>query len=255
MKTALRSALLLCAFSGTVALQAQDITKGAIAGVVRDASGAVVQGATVSLKSPNGDRAMTTDSVGGYTFANLSAGSGYDLTVTMSGFAPAQVKNLPVGVNHQTTQDFIIQVGKAAQEIEVTETGGATIDLNSTTVGGVLTSSMYTNAPIGRNVSSVINMAPGVADSAGAGAANPAINGASGLENQYFVDGANITDPGFGGFGTFSRNFGSKGTGVNFDFIQEVQVMTGGFEAQYGQALGGIINVITKSGNNTFHGS
>lgn len=255
MKAALKSAVLLCVFLGLAALQAQDITKGSIAGVVRDASGAVVQGATVSLKSPNGDRATTTDSVGGYNFSNLAAGSEYDLTVTMSGFAPAQVKNIAVGVNHQTTQDFAIQVGKAAQQIEVTESGGATIDLSSTTVGGVLNSSLYTNAPIGRNVSSVINMAPGVADSAGAGGANPSINGASGLENQYFVDGANITDPGFGGFGTYSRNFGSKGTGVNFDFIQEVQVMTGGFEAQYGQALGGIINVITKSGSNKFHGS
>ena len=255
MKSTFKWLACLLAVCGLASLHAQDITKGSIAGVVRDSSGAVVQGAAVSLKSPSGDRTAATDSTGGYTFSNLTAGSGYDLTVTMQGFTAAQVRNLAVGVNRQTTQDFTLQVGKAALEIEVTESGGATIDLNSTTVGGVLDSSLYSNTPIGRNVSSVINMAPGVADSAGAGNANPAINGASGLENQYFVDGANITDPGFGGFGTFSRNFGSKGTGVNFDFIQEVQVMTGGFEAQYGQALGGIINVITKSGTNKFHGS
>lgn len=255
MRLVLRGAVLLAALFGLIGLQAQDITKGSIAGVVRDASGAVVQGATVTLKSPSGERATSTDSVGGYTFANLTAGSDYSITVTMTGFATSQVANLVVGVNRQTTQDFTIQVGKAAQQIEVTESGGATIDLSSTTVGGVLNSSLYTNAPIGRNVSSVINMAPGVADSGGAGGANPSINGASGLENQYFVDGANITDPGFGGFGTYSRVFGSRGTGVNFDFIQEVQVMTGGFEAQYGQALGGVINVITKTGTNKFHGS
>ncbi len=237
------------------ALPGQDMTKGSIAGVVSDASGAIVPGAQVVLTSPNGERTTTTDSVGGYTFQNLTAGSGYDLSVNVPGFISAQAKNLTVGINRQTTQDFTLQVGQAAQQVEVVGGAAAAIDLSSTTVGGVIDQSLYTNTAIGRNVSSVINMAPGVADSAGAGAANPSINGASGLENQYFVDGANITDPGFGGFGTYSRNFGSKGTGVNFDFIQEVQVLTGGFEAQYGQALGGIINVITKSGSNNFHGS
>ena len=97
-------------------------------------------------------------------------------------------------------------------------------------------------------------MAPGVSDSVGAGAANPSINGASGLENEYIINGANTTDPGFGGFGTYSRAYGPLGNGINFDFVQEVQVQTGGFEAQYGQALGGIINVVTKSGTNQYHG-
>jgi Carboxypeptidase regulatory-like domain/TonB dependent receptor-like, beta-barrel/TonB-dependent Receptor Plug Domain len=255
MKSAFRWQLLLCALLCWGMLQAQDITKGSIAGVVRDPSGAVIPGARVTLSSPNGNRITTTDAVGGYTFMNLTAGPGYNLTVDMKGFVSAQAHNVSVGINHQTTQDFTMQVGQATQQVEVVATGTSAIDLSSTATGGVLNQTLYTNVPIGRNVSSVINMAPGVTDSAGAGAANPAINGASGLENEYFVDGANITDPGFGGFGTFSRNFGSKGTGVNFDFIQEVQVITGGFEAQYGAALGGIINVITKSGSNNFHGS
>jgi Carboxypeptidase regulatory-like domain/TonB-dependent Receptor Plug Domain len=254
MRLAIKWALLLCSLAG-MAVQAQDITKGSIAGVVRDPSGAIIPGAAVTLESPSGTRATTTDSAGAYTFMNLTAGSEYNLTVKVKGFVPSQAKNLTVGANRQTTQDFTLQVGQPTQQVEVVAGGEATIDMSSTATGGVLNQSLYTNVPIGRNVSSVINMAPGVSDSAGAGAANPAINGASGLENQYFVDGTNITDPGFGGFGTFSRVFGSKGTGVNFDFIKEVQVLTGGFEAQYGQALGGIINVITKSGTNNFHGS
>ena len=239
----------------TMALRAQDITKGSITGVVRDATNAVVPNATVSLKSPNGERTTVTDSLGAYAFPNLTAGSNSNLTVTMSGFMTAQARDLSVGVNRQTTQDFTLQVGQAAQQVEVVGGSAGTIDLASTTVGGTLNQSLYDNTAVGRNVSSVVNMAPGVSNSAGAGAANPSINGASGLENQYFVDGANITDPGFGGFGTYSRNFGSEGTGVTFDFISEVQVLTGGFEAQYGQALGGIVNVITKSGGNAFHGS
>src|SRR4029077_486532 len=106
-----------------------------------------------------------------------------------------------------------------------------------------------------RNISSIISMAPGASDGLGTGAANPTINGASGLENKHVINGANLTDPGFGGFGTYSRVFGSLGNGVNFDFIQEVQVKTGGFEAEYGQALGGVINVLTKSGGDKYHGS
>lgn len=255
MKVLLKVSVLLLCILGLVSVQAQDITRGSIAGIIRDASGAVVPNATVTLESPSGAHATTTDNAGGYAFMSLTAGSGYNLKVSVQGFVPAQARDVVVGVNRQTTQDFTLQVGQTTQQVEVVATGAAAIDMSSTTTGGVLDSSLYTNVPIGRNVSSVINMAPGVTDSGGAGSQNPAINGASGLENQYFVDGTNITDPGFGGFGTYSRVFGSKGTGVNFDFIQEVQVLTGGFEAQYGQALGGIINVITKSGTNAFHGS
>jgi hypothetical protein len=143
MRSTLRWSVLLSVFLGFAAMQAQDITKGSITGVVRDASGAVVQGAEVTLSSPNGDRKAVTDSVGSYSFSNLSAGSGYDLTVTMAGFTREQAKNLTVGVNHQSTQDFTIQVGKSATAIEITESSGATIDMSSTTVGGVLNSSLY----------------------------------------------------------------------------------------------------------------
>jgi outer membrane receptor for ferrienterochelin and colicin len=238
-----------------VPLAGQDITKGSIAGVVKDASGAVVPGVTVQLTSPYGDRQTTTNQLGSYVFANLVVGSGYALQVQQPGFNIARVENVIVRINQRTTVDLILEVGSAAQTVEVVAGGIAAIDLNTTTVGATLSEDLYKNVAIGRNISSVISMAPGVSDGLGAGAANPSINGASGLENMYVVNGANVTDPGFGGFGTFSRVFGSLGNGVNFDFIQEVQVKSGGFEAQYGQALGGIVNVITKSGTNEIHGS
>ena len=69
------------------------------------------------------------------------------------------------------------------------------------------------------------------------------------------MDGVNITNPGFGGVGCYSIVFGSLGTGVTTDFIKETQVKTAGFEAEYGQATGGVVNVVTKSGTNEFHGS
>jgi hypothetical protein len=87
------------------------------------------------------------------------------------------------------------------------------------------------------------------------GNANPSIGGASGLENNYVVDGVNISNQGFGGVGVYSIVFGSLGAGVTTDFIKETQVKTAGFEAEYGQATGGVVNVVTKSGSNNFHGS
>ncbi len=245
---------LLLALSVFLTLQAQDITKGSIAGVVHDATGAVVPGATVTLTSPYGDRATTTTADGSYSFLNLVVGPGYNVTVAHAGFASAKATNLSVGVQQQTGYDFTLEVGTAAQSVEVTAEAGPTIDLSSTTIGANLNESLYKNVPIGRNISAVMAMSPGVSDSDGAGAANPSINGASGLENEYVVDGANTTDPGFGGFGTYSRSYGPLGNGINFDFVQEVQVQTGGFEAQYGEALGGVVNVLTKSGSNAYHG-
>ena len=254
MKQIMRVApLLLLLF--VVVLQGQDITKGSIAGVVRDPTGAVVPNATVKLTSPYGDRSTKTNSVGEYNFQNLVVGSGYVITVDSPGFVASKSPEISVGVNRQITQDFALQVGQAAQSVEVTATAAVAIDTSSATVGADLSETLYKNVPVGRNISAVIAMAPGVSDGGGSGVANPSINGASGLENEYVVNGANVTDPGFGGFGTFSRVFGSLGNGVNFDFIQEVQVKSGGFEAQYGQALGGVVNVLTKSGSNVFHGS
>jgi len=236
-------------------VQGQDITKGSIAGVVKDASGAVIPGVTVKLSSPNGDHTTTTNATGEYLFPNLPVGSGYVLTVDQPGFSSAKMGNLTVGVNSRTTADINLQVGQSTQTIEVNASGGTAIDMVSTGVGANLNEELYKNVPVGRSVSSVIYLSPGVTDGGGTGTANPSINGASGLENQYIVNGANVTDPGYGGFGTYTLNFGSLGSGVNFDFIQEVQVKSGGFEAQYGEALGGVVNIITKSGTNAFHGT
>lgn len=234
-------------------LQAQDITKGSISGAVRDASGAVIQGATVKLSSPYGDRETTTNSGGAYSFQSLVAGTGYSVTVNQPGFSAATQRNITVSINGTTTADINLEVGTSTQTVDVTADTTA-IDLSTNTTGANIDESLFRNVPVGRNISAVMAMAPGVSDSVGAGAANPSINGASGLENEYIVNGANTTDPGFGGFGTYSRAYGPLGNGINFDFVQEVQIQTGGFEAQYGEALGGIINVVTKSGTNKYHG-
>ena len=80
------------------------------------------------------------------------------------------------------------------------------------------------------------------------GTQNPSISGASGLENQYVVDGANVTNTGYGGLGSYSIIFGSLGNATPYDFIKEIQVKTGGYGAEYGQATGGVVNVVTGFG-------
>jgi Carboxypeptidase regulatory-like domain/TonB-dependent Receptor Plug Domain len=234
---------------------AQDISKGSIAGVVRDATGAVVADANVTLSSPFGEKKTKTNGLGEYVFASLQVGADYLVTVEKTGFSAAKVGGITVGLNQRTTADVQLQVGATAQTVEVSAGGAATVDMASTGVGANLNENLYKSVAAGRNISSIINFAPGVTSSQGAGVANPSINGASGLENEYIINGTDATDSGYGGFGTYSPIFGALGNGVNFDFIQEVQVKTGGFEAQYGQALGGVVNVITKSGTNNLHGS
>ena len=83
-----------------------------------------------------------------------------------------------------------------------------------------------------------------------AGAANPSISGGTGLETYTIVDGANVTNTGFGGLGSYSTVFGSLGSATPSDFVKEIQVKTGGYEAEFGQATGGVVNVVTKSGTN-----
>src|SRR5436853_92748 len=109
------------------------------------------------------------------------------------------------------------------------------------------------NTAIYCNLSGVITdstgaVVPGAKVTAGgAGTANPSISGGSGLENLYVADGVDITDTSFGGLGTYNRNYGSLGTGINLSFIKEVQVKTGGYEPQYGKSTGGIVQIVTKS--------
>ncbi len=207
--------------------QQQDMTKGAIGGVVRDPSGAFVPGANITLGTPQGDRKSSTNGSGEYSFSGLSAGPGYTVTAEKAGFSKSKVSDLSVSINAKTTADFSLQVGQTATTVDVVGSSAGSIDLASTSIGATLDESLYKSVAVGRNISSIINMAPGVADSAGAGAGNPSINGASGLENQYNIDGADVTDPGFGGFGTYSKIMGPLGNGVNFDFVEQVQVKEG----------------------------
>ena len=254
MKKIFLMVLAFCLLSFTAFLaQGQDLqTKGAIKGTITDSGGAVVVGATVTVTGPTGERTTVSNSDGLFSVDNLIPGS-YSVKVEQKGFKKSVANNVTVFVGKQATLEMKLETGDVSAIVEVTT--GTDTDLASTAVGQNLNDQLYQNIPVARSVTSLFYLSPGATDSLGGGRANPSIAGGSALDNSYIADGVNITDSAFGGLGTFSRSYGSLGTGINTAFIKEVQVKTGGFEPQYGQSEGGIINIITKSGGNQFHGA
>ncbi|MGZ4789493.1 MAG: carboxypeptidase regulatory-like domain-containing protein, partial [Terriglobales bacterium] len=218
-----------------------------------DSTGAVVPGASVTLSGATGTKSLQSDDQGQFTFPLLSPGS-YSLKVERQGFRQADVKGIEVAINRTSSVKITMQPGSTTEVVNVSAEA-VTVDTTSTAVGTNLSDNFYQAVPVQRNVSSLFYAAPGVADGGGSGAANPSISGGSGLENLYVADGVDITDTSFGGLGTFNRNYGSLGSGINLSFIKEVQVKTGGYEPQYGKSTGGIVQIVTKSGGNEYHGA
>jgi hypothetical protein len=233
---------------------AQETTTGSITGEVTDAQGAPVPGATVTVTSDQGNKSTVTDAEGRFFVPYLTPGA-YSVKVELTGFTRIEQKGINVRVGQRLTlTGLVLKVGGLEEVVEVV--GAApVVDVSSTTTGGTLDSEQMKHLPVGRNFTQTLYLVPGVSDSSGVGNANPSIGGAIGLENNYVVHGVNITNQGFGGVGVYSIIFGSLGAGVTTDFIKETQVKTAGFEAEYGQSTGGVVNVVTKSGTNDFRGS
>lgn len=242
----------LVLFLGLPGFAQESTVKGNLAGVVLDSSGAVVQGATITLSGPTGNRTAKTDVDGKFVFAALTPGV-YGVKVEQTGFKAADVKGIEVATGRTSSLRMQLEPGAVSETVEVSA-NAVTVDTTSTATGANLNDAFYASVPVPRNVSGLFYVAPGVADSGRAGRANPSISGGSGLENLYVADGVNITDPAFGGLGIFTRTYGSVGTGINLSFIKEVQVKTGGFEPQYGQSTGGVVQIVTKSGSENYHG-
>lgn len=234
---------------------------GGLNGTVVDSTGAVVAGANVSITGPQGTRVVATDGQGHYSVAGLIPGF-YDVTVEKTGFKKAKSVHNEVVVNLSSLLNFTLPVGNAEETVEVTATAVG-IDTQSTAIDANLTDTFYNSVPMARTVSAIFYAAPGVAggqvasapNATGPGASNPSIGGSTGLENLYVVDGVTITDQAYGSLGTYNVNHGSLGTGINLAFIKEVDVKTYGFEPQYGKAQGGIVQMVTKSGSNNYHGA
>jgi outer membrane receptor protein involved in Fe transport len=222
--------------------RAQSGTAGAIQGTVNDEKGDALAGVTVIVTSPALSQTQTaiTDDKGFYQVNQLPAGDYLvtfyyaDKTIERSGIHVGIGKSTPVYQKINTTE-----VG--GETIKIQDTA-PTIDPTSTTQGITIDKNYIKNIPVpGRTFESALGAAAG---SQGDGV-GISFSGSSSLENQYYVDGVNTT----------GLTYGTVGSPVINDFIEEIEVITGGYNAEYGRATGGVVNVVTKSGSNEFKGS
>src|SRR5712671_1011019 len=248
----------LCFFV-SVPLHAQ-VTGATLSGTVTDASGAVIANAQVSIRNTATgiSKDTTTDSAGFYAAPNLAPGP-YEVKVTAAGFNTL-VTNVTLAVGAQQTLNVPMKVGETSQTVQVTE-AAPQIELTSSTLMGQVESQTVLELPLnGRDWTSLATLHPGVnlietqmdyATSArgnrGFGA-ELTISGQRTTNNNYRLDGVSVNDYANSGPGNVI------GAALGVDAIQEFSVLTGGFSAEYGKASGGVVNAITKSGTNSFHG-
>jgi Carboxypeptidase regulatory-like domain len=254
-RSILREVLLALTSIFTLQMGGQELSsvKGGLGGVVADTSGAIIPSAKVIIVGAADTREVITDENGRFSVPGLTPGQ-YSITIEKAAFSTAEAKDVEVVINRISNINFTLTTGKVSETVVVTA-NNVGIDSSSNAIGTNLSDTFYSQVPIQRNVGSLFYVAPGVVDGGGTGRANPSIGGATGLENSYIADGVGINDSGYGGLGVYSPVYGSLGSGINLSFVQEVQVKTGAFEPKYGKVNGGVVQLVTKSGGNKYHGA
>ncbi len=219
---------------------AQD-QRGSIEGVVKDSSGAVLPGATVEAEANGRVASTTTDAVGVFRFPSLAPGN-YRVSANLQGFVAKEVFEVRVGLGQVKKVDFALPLAGVAESVTVTaET--PLVDVRSTSRQANIRAEQVELLPKGRDFTSLVTQAPGANQESKLGGLS--IDGASAGENRYIIDGIETTN---------LRN-GTSGKNLIADFVEEVQVKSSGYTAEFGGATGGVINAVTKSGTNDWHGS
>lgn len=261
-----RVAMVACllVLGGTAHLFAQ-LSTAAINGTVRDPSGAVIPGATVTLTSVDTavKRSTTTNDAGAYVFTSVTPGR-YTLDAVAKGFRPVTIAEFVLAVSQTGTYDFKLPVGSQASSVTV-EAENQQLDVTSANLGTELPTEQINDLPTnGRNFTSLLSLTPGVVpvstgqnnmNPAGGGFAAPvaenstltfpAVNGQTNRSNFFLTDGLD-------NFGTFLSTYAVPPI---IDAIDEMKVVSHTDSAESGGVLGGVIDVVTKTGANDFHGS
>ncbi|MDT5270566.1 MAG: hypothetical protein QOH49_2752 [Acidobacteriota bacterium] len=229
---------------------AQTTTTGSIEGTVVDVNGAAIPGITVSVAGANLIRGQsaTTNDEGYFNIPQIPPGR-YTITVEAAkGFARFEQADVEVNLTKVSTLAVSLRPAGATETVEVTASSGAAVDVSTNTTGTNVSTEQFSNFPTQRTVQSLYTIAPtvtrsGLRDASGRDR-DPSVAGSSGPENNYILDGVTVSDPALGG----------SGANLPFEFVQEVQVLTGAYGADIGKSTGGVFNVITKSGSNQFRG-
>jgi hypothetical protein len=218
-------------------------TTGYLGGVVTASDGVTLPGVTVVISSPamQGTRVAVTDADGRFRFPAIPPGE-YTLEAALGGFGTVRQQDIDVDLDRTVTLKVVLPPPAFEDVVEVTGEAPV-VDVTSTELGTNFDQRELTSMPLGRDFTSAVNLLGGVqyenADTDGF-----SIYGSTGAENSYVIDGVDST-------GVLR---GVQGKTINMEFVQEVQVKTGGYDAEYGRAMGGVVNVITKSGGNDLHG-
>jgi hypothetical protein len=253
--------VLICIFLLSSILAAQTF-RGTILGTVTDPSGNVVAGATVKVRNTATglERTVTTSASGSYTISELPIGT-YSVAVTQSGFQTSVTSDVAVDVATERRVDVQLKVGQVTQTVEVSGGDLPQIETTSNDLGGVLTSQAVEDLPInGRDYTKLIFLNPGVAGSPDQITDSPgsfgefSMNGARGRSNNYLLDGTDMNDgyrndPAINQGGVFAVPSAILPIGA----VDEMKVLSN-FQPEYGRNAGAVVNIVTKSGSNNWHG-
>ena len=236
-------ALMLC----ITAIAFGQKTSGNIEGIVTDANGAVVAGANVSARATGTtagyNQTTTTNSDGYYQFAQVPVGT-YSLSTSNTGFKTTNTE-VTVSIDKAATVNTQLEVGAGEVTVNVTSDASTTLDMGDTKIDTSITKRVIEDLPKGNGFTSLLKIAPNVRPEPLA--AGFQIDGASGAENVFNIDGQEVTN-----FRTGQLNTANN---INFAIVQEVQIKSTGYEAENGGATGGIIQVVTGGGNDTWRGN
>jgi hypothetical protein len=229
-----------------------------LTGTVKDSSGAVIPNAQVVITdvATGVTRTLSPGSAGLYTAPNLLPGT-YEVRVSATGFSTRLQKGITLTVGAEQVLDFTMQVGQMTQTVEVT-TEAPTVELTSSELGATVNATTVRELPLnGRSWTDLANLQPGVVAATTHAAqdvnrgygAQLSISGARPQQNNYRLDGISINDYSNGGPGSV------LGENLGVEAIQEFSVLTSNYSAEYGKTSGGVVNAISRSGTNQFHGS
>lgn len=234
---------LACVLALTLPVAAQEQT-GQIQGAVRDTSGAVLPGVAVEVTNVSTGAVtatVVTDANGIYRAPGLRPGK-YEVLARLQGFTPSKTENIDLRLGQILTVDLALAVGGVTETVSVTAESPV-IDTKQSQKAFSVNAEQLAKLPRGRDFSSIVTQAPGAnAESRQGGGIT--IDGAAAAENRYIIDGVETTNP----------ENGLQAKRLINDFVDEIQVKSSGYNAEFGGAVGGVINVITKSGTNRFRG-
>ena len=233
------------------------MTTGTISGTVKDASGAVIPGATVSLKNLDTGlaRTLTTNSQGQYQAPNLSLGN-YEVLAEMPGFQTVVRRGIHLTVGREAVVDFSLNPGTIAEAVTVTAEAPI-VETTKAALSGLVDDKSIRDLPLnGRSFDQLVLLQVGVVEgrrggeaSFTGGGAKISISGARPWQNSFLLDGTDVND---------SRNAmpgSASGALLGVETVREFRVLTNAYGAEYGRASGGVIIAVTRSGTNELHGT